>query len=147
MPGTTDVIRGVLKLDGFQEGRAYAGMDDLIKAIENLFAVEIPVTVTNVIVSSSQPGDDFKEGVWIRKDSSGAFAGIYVFQAGAWTSIVPPVYDNQVIQMYGDSRNVPSGYSLADSSNANLPTGVGAALEATWVADGDHYSLFHIIAD
>lgn len=147
MPGTTDVIRGSLKLDNFQEGRAYSSLDAFVKAIEDMFSVEIPETVTNVIVSSSQPGDDFKEGVWIRKDSSGAFAGIYVFQSGAWTRIVPPLFDEEIIQVYGDSRNVPTGYSLADAANTNLPTGVGAALVATWIWDTDHYTLFHIIKD
>jgi hypothetical protein len=147
MPGTTDIIRGTLKLDNFQEGRVYTDTDAFIKAIQTLFSVEIPITITNVIISAAQPGDDFKEGVWIRKDAAGVFQGIYIFQSGAWTKIVPPLFDNEVIYMYGDSRNIPEGYSLADSSNASLPTGVGALLETNWVADGSYYTLFHIIKD
>ena len=147
MPETTDVIRGALKLDNFQEGRSYADLDSFIEALEHMFSVEIPETVTNVMVSSSQPGDDFKEGVWIRKDAAGVFAGIYVFQSGAWVRIVPPLFDTEVILMYGDSRNLPSGYSLADVSNTNLPSGVGAKLMVDWLSAGAYYTLFHIIKD
>jgi len=147
MPGTTDVIRGVLKLDNFQEGRSYSDLDSFIQALADMFSVEIPENITNVIVSSSEPGDDFKTGVWIRKDSAGVFAGIYVFQSGSWVRIVPPVFDTEVILMYGDSRNLPSGYSLADDSNVNLPSGVGTQLMTNWIDTGDYYSLFHIIKD
>jgi len=147
MPGTTDVIRGTLKLDNFQEGRVYTDTDAFIKALQDMFAIEIPTTITNVIISAAQPGDDFKEGVWIRKNSAGIFEGVYVFQSGAWTRIVPPLFDNEVILMYGDSRDIPAGFSLADDSNTNLPAGVGAALMTNWVADGGNYSLFHIIKD
>ena len=147
MPGTTDVIRGALKLDNFNEGRSYSDLDAFVQALADMFSVEIPENITNVIVSSSEPGDDFKTGVWIRRDTSGTFAGIYIFQSDAWKSIVPPVFDTQIILMYGDSRNVPSGYSLADASNANLPAGVGAQLVASWIDTGDYYSLFHIVKD
>jgi hypothetical protein len=147
MPATTDVIRGALKLDNFQEGRVYTDTDAFILAIAEMFSVEIPTTITNVIVSSAQPGDDFKEGVWIRKDASGSFNGIYIFQSGAWEQIVPPLFDNEVILMYGDSRSIPNGYSLADTTNSNLPSGVGAKLMIDWLWDGSHYSLFHIIKD
>lgn len=147
MPGTTDVIRGTLKLDNFQEGRTYTTTDAFIQALKDMFSVEIPTTITNVIISTAQPGDDFKEGVWIRKNAAGIFEGIYIFQDGAWTAVVPPLFDNEIIHMYGDSRNVPSGYSLADITNTNLPAGVAAVLMANWVADGDHYVSFHIIKD
>ena len=40
MPGTTDVIRGALKLDNFQEGRSYTDTDAFIKAIKDMFKDE-----------------------------------------------------------------------------------------------------------
>jgi len=147
MSGTTDVIRGTLKLDNFQEGRVYTDTDAFIKALQDMFSIEIPTTITNVIVSSAQPGDDFKDGVWIRKDSAGVFAGVYIFQVGAWTRIVPPLFDNEVIYVYGDSRDIPTGFSLADTTNTNLPAGVATLLMTNWVDDGGHYTLFHIVKD
>jgi hypothetical protein len=89
MSDTTDVIRGTLKLDTFQEGRVYSNVDDLIQSLADIFAIEIPTTVTNVIVSSEEPGDDFKTGVWVRRNTAGTFSGIYLFQAGAWTKVFP----------------------------------------------------------
>lgn len=147
MSETTDVIRGALKLDNFQEGRSYSNVDALLLAIADMFSVEIPTTITNVIISSYQPGDDFKQGVWIRKDAAGVFNGIYIFESGAWNRIVPPLFTNEVILLYGDSRDIPNGYSLADDSNPNLPAGVAGLLMTNWVSDGSHYSLFHIVKD
>lgn len=147
MPGTTDVIRGALKLDNFTEGKAYSNLDSFIKDLSNMFSVEIPENVTNVIVSSSEPGDDFKTGVWIRKDAAGAFAGVYIFQVDSWTKIVPPLFDTEVILMYGNSNDIPSGYSLADDTNPDLPAGVGTQLMTEWVSDGSNYTLFHIVKD
>jgi hypothetical protein len=145
MPLGTDTIRGVLKLEGKPDCQFFTGWQDFIQNMSKLFAVEIPNDITNVTIGQEQPSDSERDHLWFRTDSSGGFAGLYLFGAGAWQKVYP--LQGQVFLMYGNSLNIPTGYTLAEN-DPNLNSSEIASLKKMWVQGGDSpslwYSLFHV---
>ena len=142
---TNDVIRGAVTLDGFLEGRCFKSWDEFVRTLPSMLSVEIPANATNVSVGNIQPTDDQRDNLWVRKDNSGSFMGLFVYSQGAWQQVYPPPLS--AILMLGDSRSIPTGYILAsDASFVDAATLV--SLQTLWVAGGlgppIWYKLFHV---
>lgn len=140
MSGATDsdVILGALKLVGKADCQCFTGIPDFLKAFPKLFAVEIPASITNVIVSVDQPDDSQLDCVWFRLSPSGSFSGIFIYATGDWQQIWP--VPNAVFKMYGDSRSIPAGYALVDANNPHFTAGQIAAMRAVtgnWIQTVD----------
>lgn len=144
MPAENDVIQGALKLTGLMEECCFTSWQDFIKALPTLFSVEIPSDVTNVLVSPDNPRDDQRDYVWFRTNSAGGFIGMFIYATGQWRQIWPT--PSGIFRMYGDSRYVPAGYSLADASNPHMTAAMAAALETQWVHDptNTYYVVFDV---
>lgn len=144
MSGESDVIRGAIKLDSLVSGCCFTSWEDFVKAIPTLFSVEVPATITNVVISNLQPGSSLRDNLWIRLDNSGSFMGLFIYTGGLWQQIFPT--PQGIFKMYGDSRVIPSGYLLADTSNPHLTAGEAAALMASWVLHGSglYYTIFDV---
>lgn len=144
MSGITDVIRGALKLDNFLEGKCFESWDDFVKAIPNMFTIEVPGSITNVTVGNEQPTDDERDNLWIRKDTSGSFMGLYLYAQGAWQQIYP--LPHQLFRITGDSRHPPVGFTLA-TDDTNLSSSIRAFLPGTWHVGGTTptwYDVFEV---
>lgn len=143
---TTDVIRGTISLDGFLDGRCFKSWDEFVKALPSMLTVEIPADSTNVSVGNVQPTDDQRDNLWVRKDNSGSFIGLYVYSQGAWQQVYPPPLSLSLI--VGDSRVVPIGYQLASDSSL-IDATMLAALQKLWVVGGVGppvwYKMFHVM--
>lgn len=145
MPNNTDVIRGALKLDSFLEDKCFTNWESFILSIPTMFSVEVPAGITNVNVGNSQPTDDERDNLWVRKDNSGSFLGFYVYSQGAWRNIYPP--PNGPILVVGDSRTIPDGYQLASDSPL-ITASMLTKLRTLWVLGGtlpDWYTMFHVM--
>lgn len=118
-PPINNTVVGALKLLNLPDVACYENFEQLLKAIETLYAVEIPSTITNVVVSSSEPGPDHTDSIWVRKDASGNFLGVYVFSDGKWKLAASlPV---GTLVWWNDSRSIPDGFQLLDV-NSNYYT-------------------------
>jgi hypothetical protein len=145
MSENNDVVQGVLKLIGSTDGQCWTNMDDFIRWFVSNVGVEIGTEITNIKVSSSAPTDAQRNYLWFRMSNSGSFIGIYLWGAGTWNLVWPLV--GQIIRMYGRSDQPPSGFAVADTSAAGLPTAVVAMLQASWVLNsgGTYWDLFDVV--
>lgn len=149
MPGATDndIILGALKLVGKVDCTCFTSIPDFLKAFPKLFAVEVPASITNVIVSVNQPDDSQRDSVWFRINAAGVFVGIFIYASGDWQQIWPT--PQGVFKMYGDSRSISPGYALVDSNNPHFTAAQVTAMQAVsgnWYpsADGLAYSIFEV---
>lgn len=142
-------VIGQLVLKALPETQCFTNFTDFLKALPGLYSVEVPATVTNVIVSNSQPTSSQTTSVWIRMSASNAFIGIYVFSGGEWVQVSPA--PQQVIWMYGDSDNPPAGYKTTDDASAvEISATLATALKALWIAGdlaGPPYEYFSVILE
>ena len=144
MSESNDVIRGVLKIDNLPDTECFTSWSDFLKRLPYLLSVELPASVTNVNVGSSQPTDDERDNLWVRKDNSGSFLGLFIYAQGSWRQIFPA--QNSPILMLGDSRVIPSGYTLA-SDVTFVTTDQLTALKRLWVVGGtspEWFTMFHV---
>lgn len=144
----TDVITGAIKLQELLEDRCFTGWKDFLKSLPQLLLVEVPSSITNVIVSAIQPGDDQRDCVWLRLNAAGTFVGIFLYAAGDWNQIFPPSAYT-LFRMVGDHRYLPKGYKLADGNNGKLTSAAAAQLMTQWVKDptGTYYVIFDVTFD
>lgn len=145
MSGATDsdIILGALKLVGKVDCQCFTSIPDFLKAFPKLFAVEVPASITNVIVSVNQPDDSQHDSVWFRIDAAGSFVGIFIYATGDWRQVWPT--PQGVFRMYGNSSVVPPGYQLIDASNPHFTAAEVAAIQATWYTPGGgYYTIFDV---
>lgn len=133
MPITPDVVEGSLKLRGLPDVACFTSFIEFLRAIPDYYGVEIPNSITNVVVSNIEPLDTQRDYIWFRRSNGGTFLGIYVYASGSWKQVAPA--PQQVFWMYGDSRNVPDGYILVDNNNPNFTAGEVTALQAKYISD------------
>lgn len=143
MQPETDVIRGVVRIDNLPDGCCFTSWQDFLRQLPSLLSIELP-TLGKLVVSAVQPGEDYKDYVWVRVDASGSFLGVYMFSAGVWQQVLPA--PGQLVRLVGDSRSVPAGYLLADASNPHFTALTAAALEHQWIKDptGLYYVVFDV---
>jgi hypothetical protein len=128
-----NLVAGTLVVQGVPENACFTTFIDLIKALPTYLGVQIPASVTNVIVGNVQPSSSQTTNVWFRLSNAGSFMGIYVFSQGAWHNIYPINDGNQfqIQQFVSLDGTVPIGWTKIKTGNALLP----AALVADIVAD------------
>lgn len=113
MSSDTDVVQGALKPLGVLENACVESLSDLIKLLPTVLGVEIPASISNVVIGVAQPGDDQRQSLWVRFDTSSDFIGLYVYAQGKWRQIYP--VPKQVFEVFGNS-SLPDtfpGYTLA----------------------------------
>jgi hypothetical protein len=123
MPVINEVIRGALKLTQLPDRVCFTSWRDFVQALPDLLSVEVPESVSGVVVSADQPGDDDKEKLWFRRDFSGNFLGLYAFQNGNWH----PFYNlapNEVVWVFGDSGDPPDGFVVILPDDPVVPSAV-----------------------
>jgi len=142
MSKESNVVSAPIAIKGDPTTACFTTVGDFIEALPNFLVAEIPTSITNVIISNIQPLDSQRMTVWFRLNNAGTFIGIYVFSDGTWIQMFPP--PQGLFWMYGDSRDVPKGYILADENNGALPPGLGLKLKTTWILDptGTFYIAF-----
>lgn len=142
-------VIGELVLKSLPELQCFTNFTDFLKALPGLYAVAVPATVTNVIVSNSQPTSSQTTSIWVRMSNSNAFIGIYVFSGGQWIQVAPS--PQQVIWMYGDSDNPPDGYkNTDDASGVEMSAAAATGLKALWIAGdlaGPPYEVYTAILE
>lgn len=118
-----NVVSGALVVQGIPENACFTSFTDLLKALPTYLGVQIPASVTNVIVSNVQPSSSQTTSIWFRYSNAGSFLGIYVFSQGEWHNIYPINDGNQFqIQTFVSlDGTVPEGWTKVAAGDPNLP--------------------------
>lgn len=98
-------VLGALKSTGVPQNACYESFAQLLKDLPNWLTVEVPATISNVVVSVTEPGEDSKGKVWYRISGTGAFVAQYLFFNGSWKRLYSYA-PGQVIWMSGNSSQV-----------------------------------------
>ena len=133
MSSDGNIVRGALKIDELPEGACFESFEALLKSLPKWLTVEVPRSVTNVIVGATQPNDDQRDFLWVRRGNDGGFKGIYVYALGEWRQVAPA--PQQVYWMYGDSRDLPDGFILVDAANPNFTSAAVQFIQTQFVRD------------
>lgn len=143
MPIIEDVVQGAIKLVGVPERACFRTWQEFIESLPRYLGVEVPASVSGVVVGPDSPSEDDKNKVWFRRDPSGVFLGIYAFQNGAWR----PLYNyapGEVIWIAGDSNAVPAGFTLIEKGDPTMPSDVVNAIVGQYVrVSGDPNSYLY----
>lgn len=127
------LVRNALKINNLPELACFESFEELLKALPDFYSVEIPDTITNVIISTTEPDvSTDSQSLWIKYDTSGSFVGLFLFTGGAWNMVFPA--PNEVFWLYGDSTNVPPGYINTDDA-PGLTTDLKNYLKSLWHQD------------
>lgn len=79
---------GLVKVLSLPETFCFTGTaGDILIQIANALAVDLPDSISNVIVSASEPVDTQNTAIWVRTDNSGTFIDLYVVSVGQWVSL------------------------------------------------------------
>lgn len=140
----SDVVKGDLVVTNLPDLACFSTFAEFLAALPDFVSVEIPNSVTNVVVSNVQPTDSQTSYLWIRLTNSGAFLGLFVFSNGLWRQIYP--VPNQLFRVYGLSNDIPDGFQLATDSTA-LSSAQKTFLQGTWHLSPDtvNYDIFDIV--
>lgn len=137
MPQSSDVVNAPIAVLNLPDLLCVKDLREFLSVLPNYLVALIPTSVTNVIISPSQPLEGERSSLWIRLSNSGGFLGFYVFTGGQWTAIFP--VPNSVIAIFrnpGDPTTPPAGYTrLDDLSGVVMDPTIVTAREATWVPD------------
>lgn len=134
MQSNNDItVKGAIKIEGLLETACFTSFDDFARRYPQFLTIQLPATITNVIVSNVQPLDSQKDYIWFRRNNSGGFVGAYVFSQGFWRQVFP--VPQGIFKLYGDSRDIPAGYILADNTNPNITTAMYNFLKTQWLRD------------
>jgi hypothetical protein len=140
----SDTILGAIKIAGLPEEACFTTFKDLLQALPNYLQVEIPTSVTNVLVSSTTPNEDQRDYLWVRRDLNGRFIGLYTYQCGKWQ----PAYNfapGQIIWIYSSTGDVPDGFQKVDASNSAVPVAVANALAATYIKNSSNVDVYFAV--
>jgi len=127
-----DVTRGSLKVNNLPDRVCIRSWKEFIESIPSFITVEVPASVSNVVIGNTAPGEDDIDKLWLRRDASGTFLGLYIFQGGEWVLITPP--PETVWWFYGNSEDPPNGYTTILTGDPVISPAVVEALIPRYVA-------------
>lgn len=99
--------------------------EEFLKAIEEAMDVILQLNSNNdfVVIGHETPSADDKNRLWVRLARNGSFQGFYLFVDGKWQRVFNRRND-EIIWMFGDSRNIPEGFQLIDGTATGIPTDI-----------------------
>lgn len=132
------VTRAPIVTQGLPETLCFKSFKDFFAQLGKYAFVDIPEDITNVVVSNIQPTSSQLQSVWFRLSNGGTFIGIYIYSQGQWNQIAPT--PNGIMRMYGDSRNIPPGFSLIEVGTTGFTSAMVSFLHTQWLRDpSDQY--------
>lgn len=136
-------VIGAVKVKNIPQIVRSTDFTQLIKALVDNMVLEIPDTITNVVVDVSEPIDT--DNVWIARNSSGSIIGIKLFVGGEWVQMFPP--PDSTVRIHGNSNTPPSGYALITTDTPGYSAAEVAFLESRWFRDptGTFWTIFDVV--
>lgn len=139
------VITGGVKFVDVPNDFCLTNITELVKFIQKHQKIEFDASeVTNVVVSVDPPvAVEGRDVVWFQLDTSGNFIGVFVYVQSQWLQMFPP--PQEVVRMYGDSTDIPPGYTLITEDTPGFSTAMVNHLQSQWLEDPT--SSFFVIFD
>lgn len=139
------LVPGSIKVLDLPETKTFKSFEELLQAFEQYLAVEIPDSITNVVVSTQPPTSPSRNVIWYKLNASGSLVGQFVFSGGAYRQQFPP--PNEVTKMHGSSDAVPAGYKLVIAGEDGFTTPEVLTMQATWYPPGPTgpWTIFDVI--
>lgn len=109
-----DSVPAEVRILNLPDLACYQSFQELLLSLPTWLQVLVPVTVTNVIVSNTEPSASQVNYVWFRRNNAGTILGIYLYSNGAWNQFFPA--PGQVFTLAGDPTSPPVGYVNTDNS-------------------------------
>lgn len=140
MPVSTKNIIGKLVFKGLKERECFTSFQEWEESLVDRSYVEGMDDSSGLVVSQSEPSDDDRGKLWLRRDSSGGVIGLYAFQGGNWERLYNYA-PGQIIWMTQNSENIPKGFTLIEVGDATLPSAVVTTLMAQYIPNplGGYY--------
>jgi len=139
------VVTGALKFIDVPNDFCITTVTELIKFVQKHGVVEFDASqLTNVYVGTTQPSDT--SVIWFKISPSGNYVGVFVYVQSEWTVVFPP--PSQVIRMYGDSTNIPTGYELITSTTPGFSSAMVSFLQGQWMpnpSSPSDYLIFDVV--
>lgn len=122
MPVIQNTVASALHVIALPERACFTTWREFIESIPQFIGVEVPASVSGVIVGAAPPGEGDRDKIWFRRDNSGAFLGIYAFQNGAWRKLIQTLDGvEQIFWVVGDSENPPDGFTVIQEGDITMP--------------------------
>lgn len=130
----SNTIVGSVKVLNLPETACYETFAEFVKDLAKYLVVEIAAgDISNVIISTQQPGEGDTGKLWVRRTGSGQVIGLYVFVEGKWVALFPP--EHGVFWMWGDSRTPDPGYKLIEQDSGIIPPADYPKFSAQYIKD------------
>lgn len=132
-----NLVKGQLVVQGIPENACFTSFVDLLKSLPTYLGVQVPASITNVIVSNVQPTSSQTTSIWFRMSNAGSFIGIYVFSQGVWHNIYPINDGNQfqIATFVSLDGSVPDGWTKIKTGDPLLPASLVAGIVADDIMD------------
>lgn len=113
MPITREKLLGQLIINRIPKDLCWGTPTEFIKSLTKILGVNLFINPGNdfVVVGHQVPAPEDKGRLWVRLSRSGVFQGFYMFIGGLWKR-VHNYRSDEIIWMYGDSRDIPDGFQL-----------------------------------
>jgi len=135
----TETVLGGLKPLNIPQNACFNSFAELLAQLPLWYAVEIPASISNVVVSVTEPGTDDHGKLWIRISGTGAFVAQYMFFNGNWKRLYQYA-PGEVIWMSGSSSKIGvpgtdlEPFQLITSTGpSSVPSGARTAIRAQYV--------------
>lgn len=133
----TDSLLGTVKIIGLPEKECFKSWAEFVKSLPEHLAVQIPTGFGAVIVSATQPDESQRDFLWVRRDNSGNFLGLYSFSGGSWKSIfLVPSSQTQIVWLFGSSATPPDGFTVIVPGDSVISSTVVNILIGQYVPPG-----------
>lgn len=149
MSAPDNTVEGSIFIKNLPDTACFTTFIELLQALPGYLGVNVPDSITNVIVSNVQPNSSQTTVLWIRTSNSGNFLGIYIFAAGTWKQIYPvPGQMFRIISKGTTDRsdNPPDGFILVTDSPDYTVTQKNW-VQSTWHLSPDavNYDVFDVV--
>lgn len=140
----SNVILGELILKNLPDGFCFTDAKDFVAQLPNLLGVEIPGTVTNVVVSNVEPTSSQTTALWVRLSNSGSFLGLYVFASAQWHQVYPiqDSHVNQIFWLTSDDASVPEGFQKVTLASTDVPPDTIPFIMSQYVQDSGGNDIY-----
>lgn len=112
MSSSNNLINGAIKVLTLPDLECYEDLKVFLLDLPNILGVQVPETITNVVVSNIQPTSDHRDSIWYRFSNGGTFMGVYMFSSGSWIQMMPA--PGTIHWVHGISTSPPPGFILTD---------------------------------
>ena len=142
------IVTGAIKIVDVPNDFCLTNITELVKFLEKHTKVEFDASqVTNVVVSVDQPA--LVRGlniIWFKVSASGNFIGVFVYVQSQWLQMFPA--PSSIYRMYGDSTNIPPGYSLITNATPGFTAAMVAQIQTQWLlapSSTTDYVIFDVV--